>query len=82
MDINKLMIATVIILFTWFLLGFIAFVISAKHDRCYAGFDDMAKHDLLFYVGLGMLSLIFVITFLIVEWFCNKMDCLLRKWNK
>ena len=82
MDINKLMIAIVIILFVWFLLGFIAFLISAKHDKCYTEFDDLAKHDLLFCMGLGILSLIFVIAFLNVEWFCNMMDYLLRKWNK
>lgn len=82
MDINNLIIAIIIILFTWFILGFIAFLISAKHDRCYTEFDDSAKHDLRFYMGLGMLSLMFVIAFLIVEWFCNMMDYLLRKWNK
>ena len=82
MDINKLMIAIVIILFVWFLLGFIAFLIMAKHDKCYTEFDDSAKHDLIFFMGLGILSLIFVIAFLIVEWFCNMMDYLLRKWNK
>ena len=82
MDINKLMIAIVIILFMWLLLGFIAFLISAKHDRCYTEFNNSAKHDLLFCMGLGILSLIFVIAFIIVEWFCNMMDYLLRKWNK
>ena len=82
MNINKLMIAIVIILFVWFSLGFIAFLISAKHDKCYTEFDDSARHDLLFYMELGILSLIFVIAFLIVEWFCNMMDYLLRKWNK
>ena len=82
MDINKLMITIVIMLFVWFLLGFIAFLIMAKHDKCYTEFDDSAKHDLLFIMGLGILSLIFVIAFLIVEWFCNMMDYLLRKWNK
>ena len=70
------------ILFVWFLLGFIAFLIMAKHDKCYTEFDDSAKHDLLFIMGLGILSLIFVIAFLNVEWFCNMMDYLLRKWNK
>ena len=82
MDINKLMIAIVIILFVWFLLGFIAFLISEKHDKCYTEFNDSAKHDLLSFMGLGILSLIFVIAFLIVEWFYNMMDYLLRKWNK
>ena len=82
MDINKLIIAIVIILFVWFLLGFIAFLISVKHDKCYTEFDDSAQNDLLFFVGLGILSLIFVIAFLIVEWFYNMMDYLLRKWNK
>ena len=82
MDINKLMIAIVIILFAWFLLGFIAFLISAKHDKCYTGFDDSAKNDLLSFMRFGILSLIFVIAFLIVEWFYNMMDYLLRKWNK
>ena len=82
MDINKLMIAIVIIPFVWFLLGFIAFLISAKHDKCYTKFDDSAKHDLLSFMKLGILSLIFVIAFLIVEWFYNMMDYLLRKWNK
>ena len=82
MDINKLMIAIVIILFVWFLLGFIAFLISSKHDKCYTEFDDSAKHDLLSFMKLGILSLIFVIAFLIVEWFYNMMDYLLRKWNK
>ena len=82
MDINNLMIAIVIILFVWVLLGFIAFLILAKHDKCYTEFDDLAKHDLLSFMGLGILSLIFVIAFLIVEWFCNMMDYLLRKWNK
>ena len=82
MDINKLIIAIVIILFVWFLLGFIAFLISAKHDKCYTEFNDSAKHDLLSFMGLGILSLIFVIAFLIVEWFYNMMDYLLRKWNK
>ena len=53
MDINKLMIAIVIILFVWFLLGFIAFLISAKHDKCYTEFDNSAKHDLLFFMGYG-----------------------------
>lgn len=81
MDINKLMIAIIVLLFMWFILGFIAFLISAKHDRCYTGFDDLAQHDLLFYMGLGILSLMFVIAFLIVEWFFNMMDYLLRKWN-
>ena len=82
MNINELMIAIVIILFVWFLLGFIAFLISAKHDKCYTEFDDSARDDLLFYMELGILSLIFVIAFLIVEWFYNMMDYLLRKWNK
>ena len=82
MDINKLIIAIVIILFVWFLLGFIAFLIMAKHDKCCTEFDDSAKHDLLFFMGMGILSLIFVLAFLIVEWFCNMMDYLLRKWNK
>ena len=82
MDINKLMIAIAIILFTWFLLGFIAFLISAKHDKCHTEFDDLAKQDLLLFMRLGILSLIFVIAFLFIEWFCNMMDYLLRKWNK
>ena len=82
MDINKLIIAIVIILFVWFLLGFIAFLISAKHDKCYVEFDDSARNDLLSFMWLGILSLIFVIAFLIVEWFCNMVDYLLRKWNK
>ena len=47
-----IMIAIAIILFTWFLLGFIAFLISAKHDKCYTEFDDSARHDLLFYMEL------------------------------
>ena len=82
MDINKLMITIVILLFVWFLLGFIAFLIMTKHDKCYTEFDDSARHDLLSFMGLGILSLIFVIAFLIVEWFYNMMDYLLRKWNK
>ena len=77
-----IMIAIAIILFTGFLLGFIAFLISAKHNKCYTKFNDLAKQDLLLFMGLGILSLIFVIAFLIVEWFCNMMDYLLRKWNK
>lgn len=82
MDINKQMIVYVIILFVWLLLGFIAFLISAKYYKCYTKFDDSAKCDLLYCMGLGIFSLIFVIAFIIVEWFCNMMDYLLRKWNK
>ena len=83
MDItNKLMIAIAIIPFAWFLLGFIAFLIMAKHDKCYTEFDDSAKYYLLFCMGFGILSLILVIGVLIVEWFCNMMDYLLRKWNE
>ena len=82
MDINKLMITIVIILFVWFLLGFIEFLISAKHDKCYTEVDYSAQKDLLFFMGFGILSLILVIAFIIVELFCNMMNYLLRKWNK
>ena len=34
MDINKLMITIVIMLFVWFLLGFIAFLIMVYYEFC------------------------------------------------
>lgn len=81
MDINKFIIVIVIMTFTWFLFGFIAFLISAKHDKCYTEFDNSVKNDLILYMGFGILSLILVIALLIVEWVCNMVDYLLRKWN-
>lgn len=67
-----------VFLIVWFFIGFVTFLIEVKRSNRYLKFDDCAKHDLILFTGLGLLSLIVEIIVAFKEWFENWMDNFLR----
>lgn len=71
----------VVILVTWYLLGFIGFLIEAKRQG-YTQFDSQIKSELGSCVVLGIITFVFMIGSCMVDWFNSFMDWLLKQMNK
>ena len=82
MDVKEIFLSIGLFLVVWFALGFIAFLIEAKRLKCYKTFDKTAQQDFIVITGLGFISFVIEIILVVIEWFINAMNKILKKINQ
>lgn len=81
MDVKGFILLFFIVVISWFIFGFIGFLIEAKRLN-YDAFDQETRREFAIIVCSGLLAFIAEIIIIFVEWFIDTMDKLLKKINQ